>query len=293
VCNKCYNAISGLSKALSQDAVLSEVFGSSITSNPVETSETKYGLQQITLGLCMGAMTESDFSAERDPSRSADQQAAGAFVRDSLASRVLAALRHHNLRGIRVSASNQVVTSTEQGIRNVCGVDYPTDIQPDKKRPGQTIDKEELGLNAQTSTFDIPAYIYGSRKTLVTEYQGIAKNRSAGQVTASGNLFPKFTDGITVSPCGRSLHFSEGETDRDLDYVHRFFLNHWRFTSWQISRYPLLQLPAGSATKRTWKITAPPRVTRLEFVQATSKNSIKITGRAEDSFKQYKSYEVS
>ena len=296
VCNTCYNAVAGLTKDLTQDAVLREVFGASLASAPVaETSETKYGLQQITLALCLGAMTGDEFSPERDPSLTVGPQAAGTFVRDSLANRVLGELRRHNLRGIRLSASNQEVKSSEGGILNLCGVSYPTDSVP------KGVMKKSF--QATTNEFDVPAYIWGSRKVLRVLYAPPAvplpSTRPAGE--------PQFTRDITVSPCGRSLHFSECVIRTDLNFVHNDFLNHWTFASWQKT---YISLPpqfgpqpgagagagagAGIATKYTWNLTAPPRVTRIEFVPAgNDRNRIQLTGREEDSFKQYKSYEVS
>jgi hypothetical protein len=55
----------------------------------------------------------------------------------------------------------------------------------------------------------------------------------------------------------------------------------------------LAPLAGAAPTESTLLITAPPRVTQITFIEKPSANSISVTGRAEDLFKQYKSYEVS
>ena len=280
VCNPCYNE--------GQGAVVGDVIARERARLAVQagTAETKYGLQQITLGLCMGARTDSEFSPERDPNLAVDQQAAGTFVRDSLANRVLVALRGHNLRGIRLAASNQVVAGNDKGIRNVCGVVFPTDVSG----AGQTaVDEKKKFFGSNKSTFDFPAYIFGSRKQLKDTWNAIQARR-----TRSGS---QTTDGyrISVSPNGRSLFFGLWKSKNDAQYneVYRDFFLSWKFRSWQVAKHDIPPLAGAAPTESTLLITAPPRVTQITFIKKPSDNSISVTGRAEDLFKQYKSYEVS
>lgn len=277
VCDKCYSAIGGLSEALSQDTVLREVFGSSLASNRLETSETRYGLQQITLALCMGAMTEHGFSPEHDPNLTVGPQAAGSFVRDSLAHRVLEELRRHNLRGIRLSASNQIVASTNRGIENQFGVKIPRDDQQAGKISGS-----QVSLSATTSEFSIPAYIWGNSRTLSGRY----RQRPTGK--------PQISSEIKVSPCGRRLYFSDWATPADRADVDSF-LRHWRFGGWLKTEIAVLPQPgAAHATKYTWQLTPPNRVTQMQLVSSNNnKNKIKIIGVGLNMTKHYKSYEVA
>jgi hypothetical protein len=292
VCDACYEATMTGAAAVA-DAIARrgrEIAASADLTNP---SLANNGLKTITLALCMGARTEGEFSPERDPELNLGtlfgQQDAGVLIRDSLAGRVLEELRRRNLRGIKIAASNQIVAGTDDGIENRCGVVYPTD---DYQAHGKKCDVRKKYFAANTSTFDFPAYIFGSRTDLKTQYK--KWEQQASLPTQQGISYPKFKKGITVSPCGRSLHFSEGDRDRDLDYVNKYFLSAWKFTSWQTNRIALPSQPGGSATKYTWKITAPPRVTGIKLDLATpTGDRINLTGRDVDSFKHYKSYEVS
>jgi hypothetical protein len=289
VCDACYNDVFNRASVIA-DVIARERGRLAVLADP---SLANNGLKTITLALCMGARTESEFSPENDPELYVGtlfgQQEAGVLVRDSLAGRVLEELRRRNLRGIKIAASNQIVAGADKGIENVCGVVYPTDGY---KVKGKAYDVKKKYFAANTSTFDFPAYIYGSKTSLRTQYNRAEQQASSS--TPKGISYPKFKKGITVSPSGRSLHFSEGDSDRDLDYVYRYFLSDWEFDSWQTSRISLPSQPGGSATKYTWKITAPPRVTGIKLDLATpTGDRINITGRDVDSFKNYKSYEVS
>jgi hypothetical protein len=277
VCNACYNAV-GTGGGVVADAIAKE--RSRLAAGlPAESPGPKYGLQQITLALCMGAKTEEGFSPERDPNLLVGPQAAGTFIQDSLAHRVLKELRSHNLRGIRLAASNQVVQNTEaSGISNACGIKYPGSSGVRKKWFG----------NAKPS-IEFPPYIYGSSKALKATYDAIQSR--------SGTPRGKISYAIDVSPDGRSLFFSRWN-DGDANQIKNVttFYREWGFYSWAAKIVQCSSLPGGRSTEATWKITAPDRVTQIALnrgAAGTGTSTISVTGREEDSFKQYKSYEVS
>jgi hypothetical protein len=279
VCNACYNAV-GTGGGVVADAIARE--RSRLAAGlPTETPGPKYGLQQITLALCMGAKTEEGFSPERDPNLVVGPQAAGTFIQDSLAHRVLKELRIHNLRGIRLAASNQVVVCTRtSGISNLCGIKYPSSSNAGVR---------EKVFRAGTASFEVPAYIYGSSRALKAAYDAIP--------TRAGTARGKISDVIDVSPDGRSLFFSRwNEGDANQPIHAKTFYREWRFISWAAKIEQCYSLPGGRSTEATWKITAPDRVTQIALnrgAAGTGARTISVTGREEDSFKQYKSYEVS
>jgi hypothetical protein len=291
VCDTCYAAVGPVIQALAEDAVLKDVFGGQ--SDNVAT--TNYGLKTITLALCMGAKADDEFSPERAPPAVGGQQPAaaaqnvGTFLRDSLAGRLLTELRRHNLRGIRVAASNQVLAASWDGIEAQCGVNYPSSIRVRKQELDVTGENE---FARGAGTFSIPAYIWGARPSLETSYRNLATPQPA-----LPNAPPRFSEDITVALDGRSLYFSSCEEYLILkDYIF-VFLKEWEFTSWNIKKDQLPLLPGrGVPSRLTYRITAPPRVTRIAAVPGpagVSKNTIRITGRETEYFKDFKSYEES
>ena len=213
-------------------------------------------------------------------------------MRDSLASRVLAELRRHNLLGIKVAASNQVLQSSDDGILALCGVAFPTDaytVFDQQTFRNKMVDKTNNEFAKGKPTFSIPAYIWGSRTSLRSNYALLATPQAGMRNATTG-----FSSDITVSPCNRSIYFSRGNFGVKEDC--RKYLNHWKFTSWQKDWVPLPAMPGGVAADYTWKITAPNRVTRIAFqpgVAGGTNSTISITGRETEYFKDYKSYEVS
>ena len=278
VCEKCYEAAMTGAGTVA-DAISRRGREIAALADPANPSSANKGLKTITLALCMGAMTEDGFSPELDPNLTVGPQAAGTVVRDSLAHRVLEELRRRNLRGIRIAASNQIVTSTEQGIENRFGVKIPSDVNQWGRR---VLSERKVGLSATRNEFSVPAYIWGSSTML----QRTHTRRPAGQPQISGN--------IKVSPCGRRLYFSESAARADLSVV-KSFLNCWGFSGWLQTEIGVLPQPgAANAIGYTWQLTPPNRVDQMQFVPSNNnKNKIKVIGRAVDMTKQYKSYEVS
>lgn len=296
VCDTCYAAVAPVSQALAEDAVLKDVFGGQ-TDN---AATTNYGLKTLALALCMGAKAGDEFSPERAPPAVGGQQPAaaaqnvGTFLSDSLAARFLAELRRHRLRGIRVTASNQVLAGSDEGLEAVCGVDFPTNTRtyfdPAAGQLYRTSTERNRFAKGQ-GTFNVPAYIWGSRQSLQRDYARLATPHAPAR-----NAAVLFSEHITVSPCSRSLYFSNCASPTLMDTVLRNFLAEWKFTSWQKSRCALPAQPGGLSQSHTWKITAPPRVTRITAVPGTAgmnDNVISITGRETEYFKHYKSYEES
>jgi hypothetical protein len=278
VCDKCYEATMTGAGTVA-DAIARrgrEIAALADLANP---SLANKGLKTITLALCMGAMTEDGFSPELDPNLAVGPQAAGTFVRDSLAYRVLEELRRRNLRGIRITASNQIVASTEQGIENRFGVKVPSD---DNQWGFRVPSERKVGLSATRNEFSVPAYIWGSSTMLQRTYT----RRHAGQPQISGD--------IKVSPCGRRLYFSEYAARADLSAV-KSFLDRWGFSGWLQTEIGVLPQPgAANAIRYTWQLTPPNRVEQMQFVSSNNnKNKIKVIGRAVDMTKQYKSFEVA
>jgi hypothetical protein len=286
VCDACYNLVTSSAAKALEVPVLREVFGESVGAALGQGGRTNYGLTTMTLALCMGAKADENFSAERDPLVGVGPQQAGTFVRDSLASRLLEALRRHSLRGIKVAASNQVLQGSDEGILAKCGADFPTDQYTylDPKTLLRVRSETESNQFAKgKATLTMPAYIWGTRTSLRNKYTSLAS--------------PLFSGDITVSPCNRSLYFSRSSDSAQLATVLKDYLKHWNFTSWQMATAPLPMQPGGVAVNHTWKITAPRRVTRIAAsppgAAGRHNNTISITGRETEYFKHYKSYEVS
>jgi len=262
VCENCYDQVKDY-------GILARSKG--VNQKQTETNQTNYGLKTICLACCMGAKADDQFSLERSPT--APLQPGTTFVQDSLAARLLTALRAKNLTGIKVTASNQVLydAGSTGGLCASCGITVPTD----GTKPSET-----HGFSTSKPDFAFPAFVWGKRKALEQEFQKMALSGAIG--------------GIRVSPDGRCLYFST--CDRfQLDDIKQKFLNLWEFTSWQKARHCLHHLPGGSLNEWAWRLTAPPRVTNIKLDSKVPllNNEVIITARETETFKQYKSYEVS
>lgn len=297
VCDACYQAVAGVGQALAGSSALRGVFGESIATSQVPTGQTNYGLKTITLALCMGARADDTFSVERDPNAAPGSQAAATgFVQNSLAARLLNALRDAQLKGIRVVASNQVlgVNKVTNRLMADCGVHVPTDGDSEKF------------AGANTAAFRFPAYIWGKRRALELEFKKLSPPRPSPQVAAASarrsvslpstlliSSPPSISGDIRVSPDGRNLFFSMCD-EVQLDRVKSTFLSQWQFQSWNKAKHMCCALPGGSSSGHTWRLTAPCRVTEIKFIRgAPDKNEISIKARAVEEFKQYKSYDES
>ncbi len=262
VCKNCYDQVK-------EYGILARSKG--VNQKQTQTNQTNYGLKTICLACCMGAKADDQFSPEKSPA--APLQPGTTFVQDSLAARLLTALRAKNLTGIKVTASNQNLydAGSTGGICASCGITVPTD---------GTAPSERHTFLPGKPNFTFPAFIWGKQKALVQVFKMMVPSVTSG--------------GITVSPDGRCLYFSTCNRFQ-LDDIKKNFLNLWKFSSWQKAQQQLVALPGGSLNKWTWKLTAPPRVTNIKLDSKVPllNNEVVITARVTETFKQYKSYEVS
>jgi hypothetical protein len=243
-----------------------------------EGSESKYGLQQITLALCMGAKGEGDdfgsgFSQEHGRGAIADAAHDG-FVVGSLAQRLLQALRNNGLKGIKVTASNQKVAASGAGdITNSLAIKYPS----------TSISKKTLNYR-YGATFDFPAKVWGSSITFEKEFFLQQKKHYC------------IEPDITLYRDNRSLEFGRaGEMGEGQPFLDDL-LKKWDFSGWNSRLITVFSAPSSNALGyRTKLLTPPPRIQKVEIKAGpNNKQRVFLTGRGgTESFKDYKSYGVS
>lgn len=264
VCDKCF------AEARDQDGI-----------RDATGAELKYGLQTISLGLCMGAKADERFSPEL-----ADG-AAGALEAGSLAARLRDELTRRGLRGIKITASNAVVAYNDvKGLKNQFSVSFP--------RGNSRVAKQSLEARGE---FEFPAYIWGSQDSLRTLYEQLPH--------------PKPPPGIIVSRTGRHIYFgyerpslgrapvasvasTAGASFDMLRTLKEMFFRKWSFESWGVLDHPYSSTGAGPDDSYCLVLVAPPRVTAIQEVPAPPDNSvIRVTGRQVDTYKLTKSWGVS
>ena len=234
----------------------------------------QYGLQTITLACCMGAKSDTAHSPERSPHATLSE-AEARFVGDSLAGRFVAALRENNIRGVKVTASNQVVANDGAGgISNRLNIKYPGGSR--------------LKLT-DTPTVLIPAVVWGK------------DDRLKGKWQAKMDLARPDSSEITVGPTGRDLEFGrtsglDVQSDTKLETLEKF-LKEWDFPSWLQQRDTCFSHTTRRAGSwKTVRLTPPPMIERIEpqpFAAGGTSN-IKISARqGRQLFKLFKSHEVS
>jgi hypothetical protein len=281
VCQRCYEDTMGAMAAASGSRAAER--------SDLQGNETLYGLKQITLGLCMGATSNTDsagkfYSSEtgRAITHSTAQASHDGFVAGSLAQRLLQALRGSQLHGIKVTASNQVVSGSTGEIENNLGVEYPVDTK------FAQVDTAYRSFANQT-TFDFPAVIWGTSQILKNEWD-------AKQKVDPQNL-PTSSD-IVMHGDRRSLAF--GATDANnvaFKWLQSDFLHKWRFSGWVQTVDTIYSAPSPRARilYNTMRITPPDRVTEVKVsLDNNNKSRVYLTGRqGQELFKDYKSYGVS
>ena len=271
VCQRCY-----------EDAMSAKAapFGARSPERGVEGSEDKYGLQTINLALCMGAKGDHDFSVEHGRSAIAPGAHDG-FVAGSLASRLLTALRSHQLTGIKVTASNQLVSGSTGRINNSLMVKYPTDLTQTKMIQNK---KSFTGR----PTFDFPAKVWGSSRILERAWDLRART--------SPNDMPTSAD-IALYRDTKSLAFGAVDgNQKAFAWLQDEFLQKWGFGGWVIRRGSIFSAPSPRATRYDTVVIMPPhRVEKVELRNDTNNNQrVFLTGRqGVEAFKDYKSYGVS
>lgn len=282
-------------------------FGLQPAGGVVHTSQNldKYGLQTFTLALCMGAKSDSDFSEERSRKKGLSE-AEARFVADSLAGRLVAALRQNNLRGIKVTASNQVVCNDRrggQGIMNNSEITYPGG-------GGQTVSLNKGELL-------IPGLVWGMSKTAETNWNGLPdiQRPESGEITVGPNKTLEFgrvdhyhARAGLVKSVGDQLRQTAPSPFFNSEFSATWaslapklktlgdFLKKWKFDSWNWKEDVCYsQTTRRANTSKTLRLTPPPRIERLEKGPTKDgKPTIKVIARAgNDMFKWFKSYEIS
>jgi hypothetical protein len=285
VCQQCFSdgMVAALTAKDLQGPVPSPV-------RKLEGNETLYGLKQITLGLCMGAKSDKPdsasnfYSAERGRAitHATAQASHDGFVAGSLAQRLLEALRGRQLHGIKVTASNQVVSGSTGEIENTLGIEYPVDT-----KSGQ-VDTACKSFAGRT-TFNFPAVIWGASQIL--------KKKWDDKRAVDPNNLPTSSD-IVMHSDGRSLAF--GATDANnvaFKWLQTDFLQKWKFSGWVKRGGKIFSAPSSGAPilYNTMRITPPDRVTEVKVsLDNKNKSRVYLTGReGQELFKDYKSYGVS
>jgi hypothetical protein len=278
VCKKCYDQVKDHGNL-------------AVSQRQIDTNQTNYGLKTICLACCMGAKSDDNFSDEREHNLVGPQLANMTFVVDSLAARLLIALRGKQLTGIKVTASNQVLADQGQrGIAARCGITVPSE----KSQAGDLRDavKQYSFVGGGNQSVSFPAYIWGNRQSLKAKYD---------QLKIHPLAFAGFEKNVIVGDikvAGRRLLFGQAESG-EIIMLYNEFLSAWKFTSWAMVRTALVAQPGGNPTGYTWALTPPPRVTQVSLIPGTvspsGSNSISVSVRSDalESFKHYKSYEVS
>ena len=273
ICQKCFDEVQTIRIAS---------LGLQPAGGVVHTSPhlDQYGLQTFTLGLCMGAKSDVGFSEERSREQGLSE-AEARFVADSLAGRLVAALRVAELRGIKVTASNQVVGNARdgnQGFKNNLEITYP--------RP--QLYAGPVRMSSAVNEVTIPGFVWGTNPTAEAYWKNLPVS-----------MRPESAE-IAVGPTRRDLEF--GRTDGQGDFVTskiatlRRFFETWKFSSWICREDTCFsQTTRRASSAKTLRLTPPPRIHRIEPVLGNVNSpKIRVIGRSgDDMFKWFKSYEVS
>lgn len=269
VCGACFNAVRGNTKFQITRRGPASIAPAASPSPNLD----KYGLQTITLACCMSAKSDTEYSHEV---AQAVSQAQGRFIADSLAGRFVAALRANNIRGLKVTASNQSVTmlTDASGISSLLTIKYPTGKAP------------LTHIISPNSTKILPSKIWG---------QDLIVRRTLDLLPSEER--PDCYD-ITVGPSGRDLEFgkvrgSDVEVDGKLDAIQWVLDKFWVFTSWLMRRDTCFT-PGGRF--QTIRLTPPPMIEKVVLLKSPTTNSeaLELWPRgSRQLFKWTKSYEVS
>jgi hypothetical protein len=261
VCDKCY--------AEARDQV-----GIRDAADP----DFKYGLQTIALGLCMGAKADERFSPELKSA------AEGTLAAGSLAARLRDELTQRNIRGIKITASNQIVANNaSKGLRNVFGVTYQTGQR------GATT----TGMLDSSGEFSMPAKIWGRDLALKRVYDNLPDPKPAEGIVVYGNnlyfglnQYPPQRSRAIIGPLTKEK--ADAELVRTL--LNQFFQK-WEFYSWNKTTVLYNTTTRPTADSAYIVLSAPPRVTSIvgdNPVQNPARD-IRVTGGQVISYKLTKS----
>lgn len=245
--------------------------------------DLKYGLQTIALGLCMGAKADERFSPE------SGSAAAGALEAGSLAARLRDELTQRNIRGIKITASNQTVANVEgSGLQNVFGVKYPS-----TDRTGSSTTAKRL---ENTGDFTMPATIWGRDPALRRIYDNLPDPKPAGGIVVHGN---KVYFGLNQYPPPRSPAIigpvNQANAQAVYETLKNQFFKKWEFNSWNKTNV-LYSTTTRSTPDATYILMSPPpRVTAIvgDNPVQTPARDIRVTGGQVNSYKLTKSYGIS
>ena len=184
------------------------------------------GLTQITLALCLSARTATEF---------ADMKTG--FARNSIASRLVQALRQQHIHGIQVSGLNEVLAWDGQSFNAVFGVAYPGQSRNTKPGSGSGIDPFEgtdfAGSLFQNVSLTIPSSILGARAE-----PGVLRI----QPIFDAPEFIPVRD-IKIMPCcgGNKLAFGVFTAEQAKLVTQAF--NKWTFQQWECIQQPVGRIP--------------------------------------------------
>lgn len=263
------------------------------------------GLTQITLALCLSARTATEF---------ADMKTG--FARDSIASRLVQALRQQHIHGIQVSGLNEVLAWDGQKFNASFGVAYPGQSRNTKPGSGPVIDPFDgtgfAGSLFQNVSLTIPSSILGARAE-----PGVLMI----QPIFDAPEFIPVRD-VKIMPCcgGNKLAFGVFTAEQK-ELVLKAF-NKWTFSQWERIQQPVGRIPElsraavnlGEATGKpggnaafftsarfgalntrprdTYLLSAPQRKIHIEWARNDPK-SIVVSGLEERRFKDYKVFELT
>lgn len=184
------------------------------------------GLTQITLALCLSARTATEF---------ADMKTG--FARNSIAFRLVQALRQQHIHGIQVSGLNEVLAWDGQSFNAVFGVEYPGQSVDKKPKSESGIDPFEgtdfVGSLFKNVSLTIPSSILGARA------EG-AKQRIPPIFDA-----PEFITvrDIKIMPCcgGNKLAFGVFTAEQKTLVDQAF--KKWKFVQWECIEQPVGRIP--------------------------------------------------
>lgn len=280
VCKRCFDEAFDVEHKFGGELVVQEVFGRSAVD-----SELKYGLQTIALGLCMGARADNEFSLQLD----GGEGAAGTLHAGSLAGRIRGELTGKGIRGVKITASNQVVANNGRtgntkgkGLVNRFEVEFPCNFG---------IQKKDL---TQSGVFNFPPVIYGTDPGLRTAYNSWPDPKPAMGIVVKGRqIYFGYADPPQhPRPASVNIRDPGPLAGPDLNRIYNrlfSFYKEWKFTSWHWVRFNYASSGGGQPDQVCIVLTPPPRVINIQLVSRL----IQVTGLKDDTFKITKSYGVS
>jgi hypothetical protein len=274
---------SGTVKGAKQVRVCDQCYAEARDQNGIRDAadhDFKYGLQTIALGLCMGAKADERFSPEFSSA------AAGALEAGSLAARLRDELTQRNIRGIKITASNQSVVHDEgSGLKNLFGVKYPS-------KGSSTIAKKL----ENSGEFSMPATIWGKDPALKQIYRNLPDPKPAAGIVVHDN---KVYFGLNQYPPKQSPAFVGPVNQANAQAVYQTlktqFFAKWEFDSWNKTNVHYSTTTRGIPDSAYILMSPPPRVKAIvgDNPVQTSARDIRVTGEQVNSYKLTKSYGIS